>query len=63
MTNRDGLMETARVRRRRAGAATLDYVLVLAVVLPLIALVLRIAPRMMNLVYEMTSVLISWPFM
>jgi hypothetical protein len=63
MTKRDGLMQTARTRRRRAGAATLDYVLVLAVVLPLIALVLRIAPRMMNLVYEMTSVLVSWPFM
>jgi hypothetical protein len=47
----------------RAGAATLDYVLVLAVVLPLIAFVLRVAPRIMNLVYEMTSVLVSWPFM
>lgn len=63
MTKRDGLMQTTNVGRRRVGAATLDYVLVLAVVLPLIALVLRIAPRMMNLVYEMTSVLVSWPFM
>jgi hypothetical protein len=50
-------------KRPRGGAATLDYVLVLGVVLPLIAFVLRVAPRMMNLVYEMTSVLISWPFM
>lgn len=50
-------------RRRHRGAATLDYVLVLAVVLPLIGFVLRVAPRIMNLVYEMTSVLISWPFM
>lgn len=40
----------------------MDYVLVLAVVLPLVAFVLRVAPRIMNLVYEMTSVLISWPF-
>jgi hypothetical protein len=61
--------EFSRIRLRksftalRAGAATLDYVLVLAVVLPLIALVLRVAPRIMNLVYEMTSVLVSWPFM
>ena len=50
-------------RRKRRGAATLDYVLVMAVVLPMLAFVLRIAPRLMNLVYEMTSVLISWPFM
>jgi hypothetical protein len=50
-------------KRRRRGAATLDYVLVLCVVLPLIAFILRVAPRMMNLVYEMTSVLVSWPFM
>jgi hypothetical protein len=28
----------------------------------MIAVVLRIAPRIMNLVYEMTSVLVSWPF-
>jgi hypothetical protein len=48
--------------RRRTGAATLDYFLVLAVILPMIAVVLRIAPRIMNLVYEMTSVLVSWPF-
>jgi hypothetical protein len=52
-----------RNRRLRRGAATLDYVLVLAVVLPMIAFVLRIAPRIMGLVYEMTSVLISWPFL
>ncbi len=57
------LLKIAKYRRQRTGAATLDYVLLMAVVLPLIAFVLRIAPRIMNLVYEMTSVLISWPFM
>ena len=57
------LLHITKYRGRRTGAATLDYVLVMAVVLPLIAFVLRIAPRIMNLVYEMTSVLISWPFM
>ena len=50
-------------RRARTGAATLDYVLVLAIVLPLVGFVLRVAPRIMNLVYEMTSVLVSWPFL
>jgi hypothetical protein len=38
-------------------------VLVLGVILPLAAFMLWAAPRVMNLVYEMTSVLVSWPFM
>jgi hypothetical protein len=63
MSGSQRLLKIAKYRRRRTGAATLDYVLLVAVVLPLIAFVLRIAPRIMNLVYEMTSVLISWPFM
>lgn len=49
--------------RARRGAATLDYVLLLAIVLPMAAFVLWASPRIMNLVYEMTCVLISWPFM
>jgi hypothetical protein len=49
--------------RLRRAAASLDYVLVMGIVLPLAALLFRVAPRMMNLVYEMTCVLISWPFM
>jgi hypothetical protein len=48
---------------RRRGAASLDYVLVLGVILPLAAFVLWAAPHLMNLVYQMTSVLVSWPFM
>lgn len=47
----------------RRGAATLDFVLGLGVVLPLAAFILYVGPRIMNLVYQMTSVLISWPFM
>jgi len=53
---------TRRLRKRR-GAATLDYVLVLGVVLPMAAFLLGIAPRIMNVVYEMTAVMFSWPFM
>ena len=52
-----------RVNRRRRGAATLDYVLVLAVILPLVGFLYWAAPRIMNLVYEMTTVLVSWPFL
>ena len=47
---------------RRSGVAALDYVLTMGVVLPLAAFVLWAAPRIMNLVYEMTCVVITWPF-
>jgi hypothetical protein len=60
---RPGPENLRRNRRSRRGAATLDYVLVLGVILPLAAFMLWAAPRLMNLVYEMTSVLVSWPFM
>jgi len=51
------------VSPKRAGAATLDYVLILGVILPLAAFMMWVGPRVMNLVYEMTCVLISWPFL
>jgi hypothetical protein len=49
--------------RCRAGAAALDYVLILGVVLPLAAFTMWIGPRIIRLAYEMVCVLISWPFM
>ena len=49
-------------KHRRKGLSTLDYVLILAVLLPMVAFVLRVGPRIMNLVYEMTTVFFSWPF-
>ena len=49
--------------RGRSGVAALDYVLVLAVILPLVAFVMWIGPRVMQLAYEMVCVLVSWPFM
>ncbi|MGA2034760.1 MAG: hypothetical protein ABSG68_21130 [Thermoguttaceae bacterium] len=55
-----------RVRRKasaRTGAASLDYVLVLGIVLPMAAFILRIGPRIMRAVYEMVCLLITWPFM
>jgi hypothetical protein len=48
---------------RRRGVAALDYALVLGVVLPMLAFTIYAAPKIMNLVYEMDSVLVSWPFM
>ena len=50
-------------KQARRGVATLDYMLVIAVVLPLAAFLMWAGPRMMNLVYEMTAVLVSWPFL
>ena len=47
----------------RRGVASLDYILVLGIVLPLTTFLMWAGPRMMRLVYEMYCVLISWPFM
>jgi len=58
----EGAARCRHVRSRR-GVASLDYVLILGVVLPLVAFILWIGPRIMRLVYEMTCVLVSWPFM
>lgn len=50
-------------RKARRGAASIDYVLVAGIVLPMVLVIWRIAPRMISAVYEMTYVLVSWPFM
>ena len=50
-------------RRQRRGAATLDYVLTMGVALPLVGILYVAGPKMMNLVNQMTTVLVSWPFM
>lgn len=47
----------------RAGLASLDYVLILGVVLPMATFIMWVGPRIMRLAYEMVCVLISWPFM
>lgn len=55
-----------RIRRQRRmlrrGAATLDYVLTMGIVLPMSAVVLWFGPRIIRLVYELTRVMLSWPF-
>jgi hypothetical protein len=51
------------IRKRRRGVASLDYVLVLGVVLPMVAFIMWIGPRMMRLAYDMVCVFVSWPFM
>ncbi|HVA48567.1 MAG TPA: hypothetical protein VNH11_19535 [Pirellulales bacterium] len=53
----------SRNRRDRAGAATLDYALLMGVVLPMAAFCMWAGPRLMRQVYEMLLVCISWPFL
>jgi|YNPMSStandDraft_1061717.scaffolds.fasta_scaffold09312_2 hypothetical protein len=48
---------------RRRGAASLDYILVLCVVLPMVAFMMTVGREILWLTYEMLSTLITWPFM
>jgi hypothetical protein len=50
-------------RRQRRGSATIDYFLLIAIVLPLAAFILRIAPRAIQSVYDLLTVVVAWPFM
>ncbi len=52
-----------RLGRARAGSSTIDYVLILAIIVPLVAFLFTIVPRMIQLVYEMTIVVIGTPLM
>jgi hypothetical protein len=50
-------------RSARTGAATLDYALVLGIILPLATIVIPASIRIIRLVYEMFVGLVSWPFL
>jgi hypothetical protein len=52
-----------RTTRRRRGSATIDYFLLICIVLPMAAFLLRVAPRMMQSVYDLLTVVVAWPFM
>ncbi len=54
---------SSHANRRRIGAATLDYILALGIVLPLLVVVLPVGKRAMQRVFELSCTLISWPFM
>ena len=47
----------------RSGVSTLDYVLVLGVILPLVAFVIPAGKRIIQLTYEMVCTLVAWPMM
>jgi hypothetical protein len=52
-----------RKPRNRAGVSALDYMLILGILMPCLAFLMWAGPLIMGLVYEMDSVLVSWPFM
>jgi hypothetical protein len=50
-------------RPNRLGAAMLDYVLILGVMLSMAGVTLYQSGRVIRAVYQFTCALISWPFM
>ena len=48
---------------RRRGAASLDYILVIGIILPLATIVIPTGMRIIRLVYDMMTVMIAWPFL
>ena len=47
----------------RAGVSTLDYILLLGVIFPLVAFAIPAGKRIIELSYEMICTLVAWPFM
>ena len=47
----------------RCGAAVVDYMLVIGVVLPLLFIAIPASRRMMQLIFELSCTLVAWPFM
>jgi len=58
-------MRGRRVRRtaHRRGSGSIDYVLILGVILPLVAMSIVASREILGRVYELLCVLVSWPFM
>jgi len=57
------MRRSKQTRNERRGLATLDYVLLLGVIMPLAAFLFRVGPQIIRLAYGMLCVLVSWPFM
>jgi hypothetical protein len=47
----------------RRGAASLDYVLVLGVILPLATFMMTVGPKIIRAAYDMVRILVTWPFL
>ncbi len=47
---------------KRRGAASFEYLMLIAFVLPLAIVVVPTGRRIIQLVYELTCLLVAWPF-
>ncbi|MDG1873689.1 MAG: hypothetical protein P8J27_07245 [Mariniblastus sp.] len=56
-------MNRRLIRTRRAAAASIDYFLVLAIIVPLAAFAAYAVPHIIQLVYEMCITMVGMPFM
>ena len=61
--NFNRLSAPRRMKRGRAGATTIDYFLLLAIIVPLAAFMTLVVPRIIRLVYEMTVTMVGMPLM
>ena len=62
-TRQRELQQKRRLRRRRRGLASLDYVLILGVILPMVTFIIVNGRQIMRLVYEFLCVMVAWPFL
>jgi len=53
---------SSRHHSSRRGAATLDYILVLGVIVSLAALLIPMSRHAITVVYEIVCSLVAWPF-
>lgn len=56
-------LRRSRLHLSRKGAATIDYFLLLAVIIPLAAFMTFAVPRIIRLVYELLITMVDMPFM
>jgi hypothetical protein len=58
-----GEKQRTKAQQPRGGAASLDYILTLAVLFVVSGVVVTMSRSIMKLVYEMTCFFLAWPFM
>lgn len=57
-------MRKTRIQvRRRRGAATLDYVLILGAAFSMSGVCVYLGGRIIKLVHEMIHIMVGWPFL
>lgn len=57
------ISKSKHIASSRKGAGSLDFVLVMAVILPLVLIVTPLIRGIIQLVYELSCTFLAWPFM